>query len=190
MQIADKKALRKHFKEVRINMPFTEKEKADSKIAANFLDSEDYINCKDILMYVSSEIEVSTRLVMEKALLEKRVFCPRCEDGTNIMYFYKINSFSQLEKGSFGILEPSKECEICGNFNETSVCLVPGLSFDEKGYRLGFGKGFYDRFLKNFKGIKTGLCYETCLSQNLPSDIFDITVDKLITEKNIRDFSD
>ena len=185
MQVADKKALRKHFKEIRGNMDLAERTNADNNIAQLFLQTQEYIDCRDILVYVSSEIEVSTRKIMETAFLEKNVYCPRCVSGTNIMNFYRVSDFSQLEKGSFGILEPDKDCELRSSFDKRAVCVVPALSFDKNGYRLGFGKGFYDRYLADFSGIKIGLCYENCLSGIRPSDSFDIVVNKVVTEKSI-----
>ena len=182
MQVNNKAELRKHFKKIRSEMDKKMRSDFDKNIFENVCSLNEYINCRQVLVYVSSEIEVGTRQLMEKAFSEKEVLCPRCVDGTNIMYFYKVSSFEELEKGSFGILEPRIECEKAEVF-DNAVCIVPALSFDRYGFRLGFGKGFYDRFLENFSGAKIGLCYENCLSQTLPSDIYDINVDKIATEE-------
>ena len=95
-----------------------------------------------------------------------------------------INSFDDLSPGAYGILEPSAG-EPTMSFEPASLCIVPALSYDEKGNRLGFGKGYYDRFLSGFKGIKTGICYELSLCETLPADDHDIRVDNIVTEDRI-----
>lgn len=80
-------------------------------------------------------------------------------------------------------MEPNTDkCEILSDFSD-SVCLVPGLAFDREGYRIGFGKGYYDRFLLNFSGLTVGMCYNKCIEDNLPRGYYDCPVDILITEK-------
>lgn len=186
----DKAKLRKKFKDIRINTSSTQRHLADKNISEKFLTLEEYKQCSALLVYVSSDIEVSTKEIMEVAFTEKKVYCPKCVKGTSIMYFYRIHNFSQLERGAFGILEPVVDCEICRNFDDDALCIVPALSYDKNGFRLGFGKGFYDRFLADFKGRKIGLCYESCLSEQLPKDKYDINVNKLVTENSIYTFSD
>lgn len=182
----NKKELRKKFKDVRNSMLRSERVNFDETISDAFLNTTEYNKCEDLLAYVSSAIEVDTRQIIAESLKNKRVLCPRCVPKTNLMYFYRIDSIEQLKSGSFGILEPDESCERIVDFNEP-LCIVPALSYDVKGYRLGFGKGFYDRFLCNFDGVSIGLCYDRCIVDSLPSDEFDISVDKVITEKNIYD---
>lgn len=180
--MSDKKQLRAHCKTLRRSLSKTEKQSRDERIARAFVQSEVYKSCDELLVYVSFDIEVGTFEIIRQALTEKKVFCPRCISGTNIMEFYRINSFDELVSGSYGILEPVTSCEVVESFSDSSVCIVPGLSYDEKGYRLGFGKGFYDRFLSGFNGTSVGICYDDCLCKRLPADEFDICVDYLITE--------
>ncbi|MDO4945860.1 MAG: 5-formyltetrahydrofolate cyclo-ligase [Ruminococcus sp.] len=183
-KVMDKSALRKRFKSVRLSMSDDEKNACDKKIWNNVVGLPEYRACSDLLIYVSSNIEVSTREIMTSAFGEKNVLCPKCVSGTNKMYFYDISDFSRLERGAYGILEPDDSCEMRKVF-ENAVCIVPGLSYDGRGYRLGFGKGYYDRFLSDFDGIKIGLCYECCISEILPNDKYDIKADILVTEKQI-----
>lgn len=154
----------------------------DAKIAQKLLDSEMYKTCDDLLVYVSFGIEVDTLEIIRQALAEKNVYCPRCVEGTNIMEFYKVSSFADLQQGSYGILEPPINSDTLNGFGKNALCVVPALSYDKKGYRLGFGKGYYDRFLSGFDGVSVGICYDNCLIDELPSDKFDICVDHLITE--------
>ena len=182
--LIDKKALRKHFKEIRLSMSAEERKQADVAVQQAFLDSEEYKSCTTVLAYVSSDIEVSTAEIVRKALKSKIVLCPRCEKNGNIMYFYRINSTYDLKEGRFGIFEPDESCEKYCVF-DNALCIVPALSYDKDGYRLGFGMGFYDRFLADYNGMKLGLCYDNCMSESFYHDGYDISVDKVFTDKNI-----
>ena len=186
----DKTTLRKKFKSVRLCLSEKEKKILDEKLQRNFLESEEYRNCENILVYVSGKIEVDTHLIIENALREKNVFCPKCYEKGIGMDFFRIDGFSQLNSGKYGIYEPSETLPVWNCMeSKKNLCVVPGLSFDKNGYRLGFGKGYYDRFLSDFEGIKAGLCYENCVSKKLPIDENDISADLLVTEKNIYYFS-
>ena len=178
----NKKQLRSFYKQQRRCMDKSVKTDLDAKIAQKLLDSEMYKACDDLLVYVSFGIEVDTLEIIRQAFAEKNVYCPRCVEGTNIMEFYKVSSFADLQQGSYGILEPQINSDTLNGFGKNAICVVPALSYDKKGYRLGFGKGYYDRFLSGFDGVSVGICYDNCLIDELPSDKFDICVDHLITE--------
>ena len=100
---------------------------------------------------------------------------------------YAITSGDDLEKGFFGIEEPiTGKCRQIKAPHE-GICIVPGLAFDENGIRMGYGKGYYDRFLASFRGIRIGLCYECCIySGTLPHDEYDAQMDLVISEKMVR----
>lgn len=181
-----KKLLRAEFKRIRDNIALEEKTAADKKIASVLLDSDEYKSCRTILSYVSMGSEADTYAVILQALNDgKQVAVPRCDDNNGKMTFYTINSFDQLEKGSFSVMEPIPDkCSVLTDF-DNSLCIVPGLAFDEYGYRLGYGKGYYDRLLSEHKGIfKIGIGYSCCIVNKLVSDTYDIAADMVITEKN------
>ncbi len=120
--------------------------------------------------------------------LGKKLACPRCNDMDGHMSFYYVNSSSCLQTGSYSILEPTGDClpvEEDVLTDGKTVCIVPGLSFDSFGMRLGYGKGYYDRFLRSFGGRSIGLCYESFLSDRLPTAEHDIGVDIIITERGV-----
>lgn len=187
MQIKDKRVLRKYFKKIRSTMTAEEKICSDIAVQKAFLESDIYRKSEIILAYVSSDIEVDTSLIINDALKSKIVLCPRCEKIGNIMHFYRIKDTESLEKGRFGISEPKSDCERYDDFLG-AVCLVPALSYDKEGFRLGFGKGFYDRFLSDFGGVRVGLCYESCVCDKLIHDPHDQSVDILFTDKIIYDY--
>ena len=183
-----KAELRAHFKQVRSALTLKEKEYIDYNVFSRFVENDKFHLSQDILVYVSGDIEIGTKRIMEYVLKDaergfKRLLCPGCEKGTNIMHFYVVKSFDDLEKGSYGILEPKSYCERVDKFVD-AMCVVPALSFDSMGYRLGFGKGYYDRFLADFNGVTVGLCCESCMTDGeLPRNEHDICVDQIVTEK-------
>ena len=184
-----KKKLRAEFKELRRAMPFEEKNKKDMAILSRVLKLPEYVETKTILTYVSTDIEVDTKALIEQALLDgKAVAVPRCTPGKIDMKFYLISSLGDLEPGAFGVLEPSPErCRELKDFRET-VCILPGLGFDIQGYRLGYGKGYYDRFLSKYDGKNIGVCYNICLKSLLPHGRYDKMVDVLVTDKFVKRF--
>lgn len=181
-----KNELRAVYKRLRIECPEDVKKSLDKSLAERFLSLDEYKNCKTLFAFVSSAIEVDTSLIIKTALADgKRLAVPKCRGKSGLMDFYYINSTDCLEKGAFSILEPNPEiCQLADDLSE-GLCLVPGLCFDLQGYRLGFGKGYYDRFLNDFGGITVGLCYSRCIERELPKGVFDRSVDILITEKFI-----
>ncbi|WP_124099682.1 5-formyltetrahydrofolate cyclo-ligase [Ruminococcus sp. Marseille-P6503] len=189
MDLADKSALRVYFKNIRGKMTHAEKNSKDSRIFSKLVGIPEFASAGDILTYVSSDIEVDTEKIISYSFDQgKSVYAPRCVRNTNIMRFYRITGFDDLEAGYFGIREPKKHCEELKE-SQSQICLVPALSYDAKGYRLGFGKGFYDRFLPQFRGISIGLCYDSCISDQLPGLAHDMPVSILVTETKIIRFS-
>jgi len=155
-----------------------------------FLSTKLYKKAEVLLLYYSVGSEVSTEKIFLKALADnKRVAFPVCFDKNGVMNFYYVNDITDLEDGMYGIRAPKGGCEKFIN-RVNSLCIVPGLAFDKKGYRLGYGKGYYDRFLETFNGISIGLCFDEMLEDALPTDNFDKKADYLITDKKIYKFTD
>lgn len=181
-----KRELRSKYKRVRASMPKELKAQLDQKLTEKFLELDEYKNCGTLFAFVSSEIECDTSKIIGHALGSgRRVAVPKCQKQNGEMDFYYIKSYDDLEEGMFGILEPVPEkCELAADYSN-GLCLVPGLSFDLEGYRLGFGKGYYDRFLQKFRGATASVCYNKCIEKELPHGAFDRTVDIIVTEKFI-----
>ena len=173
----NKKVLREKYLNLRKNINKENKRKYDNDIFNKVINLEEYKESKLVLIYVSLKYEVDTFKLIEHTLnIAKKVAVPKCE-GDNIV-FYEIKSLKDLEEGSFRILEPKANKPIT-DFNN-SICIIPGVAFDKQNNRIGYGKGFYDRFLKNYKGIKIGLTYRECICDKIDSDINDIKMDKVI----------
>lgn len=179
--------LRNGFKTKRTDMPENVKISMDSEIQSRFLTLRQYIYCKTVFTYVSKNIEVDTLSLIRAAWANgKRVAVPRCVTETREMDFFYITNMSDLEEGAFGVLEPiADKCEKVTDFSK-GLCIVPGLSFDAEGYRLGYGKGYYDRFLSKFQGDTVGLCYSNCIKWKLPHGYYDKPVDLIVTDRYIR----
>ena len=183
-----KNALREKYKQIRKEMPADMKKVRDEKILYKLTSLPVYKNCETVLTYVSTPIEVDTRMLIEKALSDgKKVAVPKCIKGTRDMEFYLINSFDDLEEGSFSVLEPVPEkCVPLKKINK-AICIVPALAYDRYGYRLGYGKGYYDRFLSAHKNVfKIGFGYCCCTETKLNHGRYDIPVDFLVTEKYVK----
>jgi 5-formyltetrahydrofolate cyclo-ligase len=154
----------------------------DFLILKNLLSLKQFREADLVLTYISTEKEIDTRLLLEKCFeLKKRVAAPRVEAlGID---FYEINSLSDTVKGKFGISEPDNSCRAV-QINNGALCVVPALACDRQGFRIGYGKGYYDRFLAEFTGTSAVLCYSENVTE-FPVEPHDCAVDLIITEGGI-----
>lgn len=187
MQLNDKNELRRTFKAIRDSLQ--NKHSKSETICKAFLESNIYKKCSDIFLYYPVKSEVEIELVLNKALLDgKKVAFPMCLNKCGSMEFRYVNSIDDLRPGAFNIKEPQIYCEKAPD-DSLSLCVVPAIAYDLSGCRLGYGKGYYDRFLKEFKGISVGFSYDECIIKALPIGEHDQKVNYLITDKNIYNFT-
>lgn len=181
-----KKELRAKIKKRRSMFTEEEKQKMSSEIIKKVMSLDEYKRADVLFTYVSLKNEVDTFPLIFAALKSgKRVAVPRCIEGKPLMEFYFIHGRSDLESGSFGILEPIRKPERLCTIRK-GFCVLPGLTFDRKGSRLGYGSGYYDRFLQKFEGLKVGVCFSPLLSEKpLPTGRFDVPADIVVTDKEI-----
>ncbi len=184
--MTDKQALRKLYKSVRSGFNAHEKALAEKRIFTSFINSSLYKKSKTVLIYVSAKGEPDTLDIIEYALNDgKKIAVPFCH--ADKMDFHYIESINELSAGSFGIPEPDpQKCAAVKDFSDAVCCVVPGLSFDVKGNRLGYGGGYYDRFLSQKSVVTVGLCFERCLCRCLPSEDHDIKIVYFLTENGLR----
>lgn len=164
-----------------------ERSELDGCITQKLLTTSEYKKASTVLTYVSVLFEVSTRQFIKQALSDdKTVAVPRCLPQHRLE-FVAVTSLEQLLPAPFNLLEPPKELSaLTEDTIEASICIVPALLVDIKGYRLGYGAGFYDRFLSTYPGKKICLAYHSNLSKVvLPHTEFDVAVDMVITESNV-----
>lgn len=166
-------------------------ESKSRKIKKSLLALSEFKKAHVIMFYVSCGTEVDTRGIITEALkMRKKVVVPKVLEN-NKLAAYEIKDFNKdLSRGSFGILEPkhSKRRPILKN--KIELVIVPGVCFDlEKGGRIGFGKGYYDRFLSDIKHAQfIGLAFENQLAETIPCNTNDVCMNKIVSEKRVIDF--
>lgn len=138
----------------------------------------EFILAKNVFTYISFGHEVDTNKILN--LKSKNIFVPKIINDRIIMLKYDEN---HLLKNKFGILEPENSTEILPN--EKDVIIVPALSCDKNFFRLGYGGGYYDKFLKNINSVKVALLPQELFVEKLPSENHDVSVDYIITEQNV-----
>ena len=183
----EKQRLREEHLAAREALSEQERSVLDNRITQKLLATSEYAEATTVLTYVSVSSEVSTRMFIECALRDgKTVAVPRCLPG-HCLEFVAIASLEQLVAAPFNLLEPAKELPaVTEDQKNNSICIVPALLVDTKGYRLGYGAGFYDRFLSTYPGKKICLAYQQNLSRTiLPHTAFDVAVDVVITESDV-----
>lgn len=173
-----KKYLRKFHINLRDKIPKQIREEKSKKIINILISLDLYKKSKNIFTFVSFSSEVNTHDFIKKSFeLNKNIFVPYIED--NIMKICKINKIEDLEKGHFNILEPKNK--ISADPKLIDLVITPGVAFDKNNYRIGYGKGYYDKFFyENNSLIKIGVCFSENYVENLPHDKNDIPVDFVI----------
>lgn len=177
-------------KQIRTEMIHTLKNMGQKKynhssqiIKEHFVASQAYIDARIIAVTISRFPEVDTRPIIEAAWEQgKTVVVPRCIPKTRAMDFRIINSFKDLETVYIDLLEPIISATTSIKKEQIDIQIVPGVVFSEKGYRIGFGGGYYDRYLEGFKGEMISLAFEAQTGKIVPVENHDIPVYKIITE--------
>ena len=171
----DKKQLRAHIREQKRAMTPEQIDQTSAELGALFADSDAYKNAKTIYGYLPYNQEVRTVPMLERALRDgKRVAVPKVY-GDEMRFIY-MTDLTQVEVGYAGIPEPVADGPVADD--PTALVLMPGLAFDKAGHRIGYGGGFYDRFLAAEPGHPTvALCYAFQMLPNLETEEFDIPVD-------------
>lgn len=171
----DKTQLRKQIREQKRAMTVAEIEQASAKLAALFLASELYQQAKTVYGYLPYNQEVRTVPILEKALADgKKVAVPKVY-GDEMKFIY-LTDLTQVERSSVGIPEPVADEPVADD--PTALVLMPGLAFDREGHRIGYGGGYYDKFLAAEPSHPTlALCYEFQVLPKLETEEFDIPVD-------------
>ena len=171
----DKKELRRTIRERKRAMTEEEIVSRSEKLGQRFTSSDAYKNAKTIYGYLPYNQEVRTVPMLEQALKDgKRVAVPKCY-GDEMRFIY-LEDLSRVEKGYAGIPEPIADGPVADD--ETALVLMPGLAFDPQGHRIGYGGGFYDKFLSAEPNHPTlALCYEFQMLPSLETEEHDIPVD-------------
>ncbi|MBK1812441.1 5-formyltetrahydrofolate cyclo-ligase [Clostridium sp. YIM B02505] len=184
----DKKGYRELIKQKRSTLDIIMKEEFDRNIRSMLLQTEEYKSCIDLFIYISIGGEVDTHEIINKSLeLGKKVFVPKVNKNTKEMNAVQINSIKDLvEVPPFNILEPKEISKVVPE-DSIDLIIMPGLAFSKSGDRLGYGGGYYDKFLKhNRKAPRIALAYEFQIFDSIPIEVYDEKVTHIISERSIR----
>ena len=176
-----KKELRRYFINNRKKIPKIDKKIWDEKIKNKLISSDYYKSAKSIFIYYSTEDEIDTKKIIKQAFLDKKeVYIPKIIKNSEMIPVL-LTSFDDLIDGAYKI----KTSKLEKSLEKIDLTIVPGLSFDKNKFRLGYGGGFYDYYIKNHKSLYVGLFYQINKSYKLNFDNFDQKLDLIITDKNI-----
>lgn len=177
-----KEEARKIAQDRRKSLDLWYREKASQSILKQIVELDGFQKAEMIFCYVSTVEEVNTWPIISRALEQgKRVAVPRCI-GKGKMEIREIQDFRQLQKGAYGIMEPSKACPLISK-EEIDLGIIPCVSADLSGNRLGHGAGFYDRFLNDVSFPKVLLCFKKQMLEEIPTNSHDVKMDQVIYEE-------
>lgn len=183
VKFKSKAEARAHFSALRASLDESDIKKKSFAICRTLSHLPEFSECDALFLYAPIKNEADPTFLFEIAKERGiRIAFPISIKDTFELDFRFIDSLDALCVGAYGIREPSKDAQKA-TFTPKSICVVPALAFDPFGNRLGYGKGFYDRFLKNFSGLSAGITYRELICSSLPSEITDIPVDIIITDK-------
>jgi 5-formyltetrahydrofolate cyclo-ligase len=155
-------------------------------IARALYETKEWNEAAVIGLTISKAPEVDTYQIIRKAWeLGKTVVIPKCNPKDKSMTFRTLTSFTQLESVYFGLYEPIEKETKETVSSEIDLLIVPGVAYNLQGYRVGFGGGYYDRYLSAYTGKTASLAFTPQINENLPVEQHDLPVSKLITEKGI-----
>ena len=195
-QHPDKNSLRRRYADLRGGLTPKERAAAEAAICDRLFSLPAWREATLVCGYVSVRGELNTRPILERAAAEgKTVALPvtvtDAAEGRMVFRALPDGDLSRLTPARFGIPEPDESCPVlCGRDLTNSLILVPALAFDAEGYRLGWGGGYYDRFLadltdRNVLHTTVGLAYSVCTAPSLPHEPHDIPVHTVIDERRI-----
>lgn len=165
---------------------FKEKSKL---IKENLFSLPEFKKSKNIMFYASFKNEVDTHEIIKELLAkkEKTIIVPYVLKKYPILQLSELKNFDWLEPKTFGILEPKELYIREFSIEKLDLVIVPGIVFDKKGYRVGYGHGYYDRFLKKIRKDtkKIGLAFDFQVVEDIPEGRYDVPVDVVVTEKRV-----
>ena len=160
-------------------------QKASANACKILAERKEFSNAETVLLYFPVKNEISPLPIFELALHNgKSIAFPVCNKKDNTLTFRKVTSLCEPEDTDFGLYEPKFGCEEIRPDART-LCVVPALAFSRDGHRLGYGGGYYDRFLKDFQGVSVGFAYSELLLPDIPNNSHDVPVNMIITESEV-----
>jgi 5-formyltetrahydrofolate cyclo-ligase len=175
---------RKKIKNELLSMEANDRKVLSEKIAAQLFETKLWQISNFIGITVSRKFELDTISIIKKAWEEGKTICvPKCYSANKKMEFRELSSFDDLENVYMDLYEPIIEKTKDIPKENIDLLIVPGLVFDKKGYRIGYGGGYYDRFLQDYQGSTLSIAYSFQTAEQLPFEEFDVPVEQIITEE-------
>ena len=195
-QQPEKNTLRRRYKDLRDGLTQAERTAAEAAIYESLFSLPAWREATVICGYMSVRGELNTTPILRRAISEgKTVALPvtvtDASEGRMVFRALPDGNFDRLTPARFGIFEPAEECpELHPADFSGALILVPALAFDHEGYRLGYGGGYYDRFLQglleeNIPATTVGLAFSACVTEILPRNPYDIPVQIILDERRI-----
>ena len=180
----EKQFLRSRIRELEAQLSDKYKVNSSQAICTHLIGMPEYQSAETVFCFVGTTKEINTRLILEDALTAgKRLCVPLCVDK-GIMELREITALSQLISGSYGILEPSADAPSV-SVDEVDFAILPCLTCNHAGQRLGKGGGYYDRFLSHYRGGTVLLCRENLIREEIPVEPHDYPVPWVLTERGL-----
>ncbi|WP_280768447.1 5-formyltetrahydrofolate cyclo-ligase [Salipaludibacillus daqingensis] len=182
----DKRELRLKMKKTLKGIDHVKKQQDENRIYRNLFSHDNWKTSDIIGVTISVGFEIDTTPIIEQAWKEaKTVVVPKCQSRDKTMTFYTLEDFNQLENSFYGLKEPNTDVTEAISPSFIQWLIVPGLIFDRRGYRIGHGGGYYDRFLAKHVLSTVSICMPEQLVESIPNDKFDLPVDFLITPDDV-----
>ncbi len=184
-----KEELRKKIMKMRKNLSKFEVSEKSNQIKKRLFEMDEFKQAYVILFYVSYDNEVYTHEMIKECIsFEKNVVVPVTDMERRRLLLSRLKNWNDLVLGAYNILEPKEDCIEEISLERVDLILVPGVGFDNKGRRIGHGKGYYDNLLRNStKALHVGLAFECQIVDHVPTEEHDVPLDKIVTEKRIID---
>lgn len=180
----NKQELRQQMRQSRQSIPVGERAAQNAAIARRVLAEPAFQQAQTVFCYCSTAEEIDTYPILRQALAQGKCLCLPRTLGQGRMEARQITALTELVPASYGILEPGCECPVISP-EQIDLCIIPCLAADCRGYRLGYGGGYYDRFLPRTHAVRLLLCAQARLFPRLPSQEHDIACDIILTESQV-----
>lgn len=183
----DKKTFRKIYRKKREMLPKETIERQSKYISEIVLASEEYKLAEKLFSYVNFANEISTTSIIKKAFSDgKKVAVPFADESNSTLYFIEIHGYDELSLNRFGILQPEYNEDKCLKCDEKTLVTVPLLAYNSQKIRMGYGGGYYDRFIASNKALSfMGLGFDWQLDEDIPYDDFDKQLDIIVTNRGV-----
>lgn len=179
-----KRNLRTEVRAVERQLSPDERAQSDKEIISNVLNLPEYQNARCVFCFVGTTREVDTTAILLNAFSQRKILCVPLCTGEGVMELHQISALNQLHRGTYGILEPDPDTP-CVDLSSVELSIIPCVSCDYKGHRLGQGGGYYDRFFSGGTERTVMLCRECLIRERIPCETHDLVFPAVVTELGV-----